>query len=237
MSGAALGESDKAISVSLTDADFLAIASQAGDYYSATLVRHGATPPGVDWESDQLQQLRFAELLKVADMTRSFSLNDLGCGYGALLAHLKACLQPMQFDYLGIDIAEEMVREARRLWGAGARARFVVGSECPRQADYSVASGIFNVRLDQPTELWERYVTRILGGLHEASRLGFAVNFRAESHSGLSSAGLYETRPERWVYFCEEGFDASVEVVADYGLREFTLLVRPKASPWPERMG
>jgi hypothetical protein len=90
-----------------------------------------------------------------------------------------------------------------------------------------VASGIFNVQLDHPTPLWELYVARLLDDLRARSRLGFAVNFRAEAHAGLSSPGLYETRPEIWARFCQERYNAAVQVVADYGLREFTLLVRP----------
>lgn len=209
--------------------EFRATTTRVAAYYSATLARHGATPAGVDWESAAFQQIRFAALLKIVDVTRPFSLNDLGCGYGALLGYLRDRVTVPDVDYLGVDVSEEMIRAALHVWGTTPGAAFAVGAECPRRAVYSVASGIFNVRTGLRPAIWDRYVTRVLGGLYRASRVGFAVNFRAHSMPGLSSPGLYETEPEPWARFCEEDFGSSVEVVADYGLREFTLLVRRKA--------
>lgn len=214
----------------LTDAEFLAVSARAREHYAETLARHGPTPRGVDWEDLRLQQIRFGPLLKLVDAARPFSLNDSGCGYGALLDYLKSRLPLASIDYLGIDVAESMVREARNMWRAVPEARFAVGATSPRQADYSVASGIFNVRLEHPVALWERYVARILDNLHDTSRIGFAVNFRAQPHSGFLSAGLYETSPDNWAQFCRQRYGAAVQVIADYGLREFTLLVRRNAS-------
>jgi hypothetical protein len=45
--------------------------------------KFGATPLGVDWTCVSTQQLPFVQLLKLCD-TSPASLNDLGCGYGAI---------------------------------------------------------------------------------------------------------------------------------------------------------
>lgn len=120
-----------------------------------------------------------------------------------------------------------MIREAKRLWGNRPETHFTVGNVSPRRAEYSIASGIFNVQLDQPRELWSQFVAATLVDMHKSSKKGFAVNFkRDEKAESSAELGLYRTAPEPWISFCEEKLAASVECLASYGLPEFTLLVR-----------
>ena len=59
------------------------------EYYDEKIRTHGPTARGVDWKSAESQQLRFAQLVRVIDSSRPFTVNDFGCGYGALLDYLK----------------------------------------------------------------------------------------------------------------------------------------------------
>lgn len=199
-------------------------------YYSGRVRRYGSTPLGVDWTCMASQELRFVQLMKLCDFDAPFALNDVGCGYGALVGYLDRRHADADIDYLGIDLAAEMTRRARRLWRDRPRTAFATGDARERPADYSVASGIFNVKLDQPEPRWERFVARTLGDLHASSRKGFAVNFmreRSQSATGDDGGALYRTRPDRWVAHCEREFGSSVTLLDDYGQPEFTLLVRP----------
>jgi len=196
-------------------------------YYTTKVTRHGPTPLGVDWASAPTQELRFVQLLKVCDFSRSVSLNDIGCGYGALLGFLDQ-RAPGKVDYLGVDLSPLMIAEARRMWTGHARCAFAIGKTPPRVADYCVASGIFNVKLSQPTDRWASLVRAVLHDMHASSRLGFAVNFLAPLDTGVAGAPqLYRPAPDVWRDYCERTFGASVEVLASYGMREYTLLVRP----------
>jgi SAM-dependent methyltransferase len=197
------------------------------DYYSGTLERHGPTPLGVDWPNAVSQYLRFVQLLKIADFQQPFSLIDFGCGYGALLEFLAMRHGEAAVTYYGIDISPAMVAAARQRWADQMRAEFAVGSRCGRMADYSLASGIFNVRLGHAVAAWEAYVESILRDLHASSRIGFAVNFMLPHDALPTEEGLYRSEPDRWVGICEK-FGGSVALVRDYGLREFTLLIRRK---------
>ncbi|EIM24649.1 class I SAM-dependent methyltransferase [Microvirga lotononidis] len=201
---------------------------QVEHYYTQKLRRHGASPLGVDWSCMPTQALRFRKLLTLCDFASPFSLNDLGCGYGALLDYLALYHPQTPVDYLGVDLSPAMVRSAKKRW-VGERIRFLQGVESPRPADYSIASGIFNVMLDQPIPLWEQLIETTLTHLRSTSRKGFAVNFVHLPASGLiMTAGLYCTRPERWSAFCETRLNSRVRIVDDYGMREFTLLVEPR---------
>lgn len=196
-------------------------------YYSGKISRHGAMPRGVDWESEIAQEHRFAQLLALCNFSRAFSLNDIGCGYGALNGYLAKHHADTQIDYLGIDLSAAMIRHAKPLWRNRARTNFLVARASPRVADYSVASGIFNVKLDQPTERWERFVARTLADMHRASRIGFAVNFLAPQARGAESPSeLYRTPPGPWLQHCRREFGWSADLLRGYGLREFTLVAR-----------
>lgn len=196
-------------------------------YYSRKIMLHGATPLGVAWLCQPTQELRFVQLLRICEAQVSFSLNDLGCGYGALLAFLAKRHRRKKIDYLGLDLSAPMIAEARRLWVRRPHTEFLEANASPRVADYSVASGIFNVKLGQGEALWTHFVETTLTAMRAASRRGFAVNFLAPLAQGeTTQPELYRTPPGVWQSYCEENFHAQVEVQQDYGMREFTLLVR-----------
>jgi len=196
-------------------------------YYTGTVNKFGPTPWGVDWTCELTQDLRFIQLLKVCGRHRRFSINDLGCGYGALFPFLEKKYGAGTADYVGIDVSPAMIDHAGRLWDDHPSARFQVSSHFSRAADFSMASGVFNVHLEFDETRWEEFVRDTLIELRRASHRGFAVNFMRPPTDGLTPLpGLYRTTPERWVGFCETELGAEVTVLRDYGLREFTLLVR-----------
>jgi SAM-dependent methyltransferase len=194
-------------------------------YYALKVVRFGATPLGVDWSCLATQQLRFVQLLKICNFRLPFSINDLGCGYGALLEFLYERYPESKVNYLGIDLSAAMVRRARRRHHAPGQ-RFVIGGISPRVADYSVASGIFNVKLHYSRKTWEAYVVQVLQHMYRTSQRAFAVNFMATVPLYKSTDQLYRTNPDQWFQYCREELGCSVEVISEYGMREFTILVR-----------
>lgn len=201
-------------------------------YYTQKVKAFGCTPLGVDWTCQPTQEMRFVQLLKLCDFSAPFSINDLGCGYGALATFMHRRYGNGAVDYLGIDVSGEMIRRARRQCRMLNTVRFAKGSAIPRVADYSVASGIFNVRLNASDEAWDACTAATLHQLAAASIRGFAVNFVASPPDGVTlPRGLYTTRPQRWMDYCTNQFGTNVQLVEGYGLREFTLLARSTASP------
>jgi SAM-dependent methyltransferase len=199
-------------------------------YYSGRVRKFGSTPWGVDWTCEPTQALRFVQLLKIAKRNRKYSINDLGCGYGALLGFLRESGKDV--DYAGCDVSRAMIRHAQALWPGEPAQTFAVSPSLPRVAHYSVASGVFNVQLGFSPREWKAWIEGVLHELNRASERGFAVNFLLPPAPGLEPlAGLYRTTPQPWVDHCRRAFGAEVEVVGGYGLREFTLLVRkPRSS-------
>jgi SAM-dependent methyltransferase len=197
-------------------------------YYSARVARYGATPLGVDWSCQATQSMRFVQLLKICDFSTPFTLNDIGCGYGALAAFLAVRHPNAKIDYLGVDLSRAMVSRARRRF-SGPDRRFVVRKASPRIADYSVASGVMNVNCGHSRATWEGFIATILRQTRRTSRRGFSVNFVVDATQPSAEPlpdTLYRTSPQPWIRFCERELDCSVEAIDDYGMKEFTLLVR-----------
>jgi len=208
------------------DDDITEVYGSINCYYTRRVSRYGATPLGVDWSCVPTQELRFVQLMKLGDFPAFFTLNDLGCGYGALLAYLAKRHHEAKINYLGIDLSPAMVRRAKRLWGNQKDAKFVVGHASPRIADYSLASGIFNVKLEQPLARWERFIALTLADMAATSRQGFAVNFLAPRPGGARHSTLYRAPAEPWIHFCERELGYSAKLLTNYGLQEYTLLLR-----------
>src|SRR3974377_2009752 len=111
-----------------------AIRNRVRAYYSEAIVRHGPGPLGADWPSAASQYLRFLQLLKICDFDRPFSLNDFGCGYGALLEYLALRHRGARIAYSGIDLSPSMVAAASKRWTKRPHTTFRVASRCVTMA-------------------------------------------------------------------------------------------------------
>jgi hypothetical protein len=196
-------------------------------HYDGKVRAFGATPLGVDWPSLRAMHARLLQLLEVVDgASPAFSINDLGCGWGAALDVIEHWRPDAGIDYAGVDVAPAMIDAARARWGHRPRTSFTVGAQCTRTADYSIASGIFNVKLAHPRDGWERHIGEVLLDLYAHSRSGFAVNFMLPGPSTRRVPQLYTTEPEPWVIFCAAMGAREVDVERVPALDEFTLRVR-----------
>jgi SAM-dependent methyltransferase len=201
---------------------------EVGRYYTDKLGAHGASPQGVDWNGAESQRLRFEQLLRVCGAEARFSLNDLGCGYGALCDYLRSLGK--ECDYLGVDISAAMIAQAEASHRGLRGCRFALGTRADRAADYSVASGIFNVRLSASDAAWREHILRTLDAIDADSRRGFAFNCLTRySDAERMRDYLYYADPADLFDYCKRRFSRNVALLHDYDLYEFTLIVRKAA--------
>jgi SAM-dependent methyltransferase len=194
-------------------------------YYSETLRRHGTTARGVDWNSAESQQLRFEQLCRVFRGRGPFSVNDLGCGYGELVSFLEQ--RGLEVDYLGIDISQAMIEAAQARVGGRELTRFLCARVPDRVADYGLASGIFNVRAGASDADWHGHLLATLDAIDAHSARGFAFNALPPcSDPGRWRRDLYYCDPLALVEHCRRSYAREVTLLDDYGLHEFTIIVR-----------
>lgn len=201
------------------------ILRQVANYYAAKLAAHGTTARGVDWNGEASQTLRHRQFLQLLGNERTASVLDLGCGYGDFLRFLRE--QGFTGTYIGYDIAPEMIAAASRLHGEGDDRRWRIGATPGESADYAIASGILNVKGDVPAADWAHHVHSTIDALAAAGRRGFGFNvLRLASDPALRRLDLYYADPAEMLAHCIRRYGSSARLLQDYGLWEFTLLVR-----------
>lgn len=195
-------------------------------FYEKNLNQYGPSAQGVGWKNTEAQTIRFEQLVKV--FTRSdFSLNDLGCGVGDFInfagAKIKHCL------YRGYDVMEEMVMTANKKFAHLDNASFylITHSKDMQPADYTIASGIFNIRFDKDDDSWLRYILDTLTIMDTKSKAGFAFNILTKySDREFMKPELYYADPCLLFDFCKKNFSKNVALLHDYNQYDFTVIVR-----------
>jgi SAM-dependent methyltransferase len=207
------------------DAAESAILSQVASYYASRLEAHGPIPQGVDWNGVASHETRHRQFLRLLEGSPNASVIDLGCGYGDFLRFLRVAGHRGRFT--GYDIAPSMIEKARELHGESDDHQWRTGAEPAEVADFAIASGIFNVKGDTPNEFWIRYVHQTLDILAQAGRCGFAFNVLSMSSDvDRRRPSLYYADPADMLDHCLSRYGRSVALLQDYGLYEFTVVVR-----------
>jgi SAM-dependent methyltransferase len=194
-------------------------------YYTEKVATHGCTARGADWKSEDSQRMRFEQFLRLIRPAGSFTINDYGCGYGALVDYLKS--GNFSFRYRGFDVSEEMITRARRAHEGNTNCEFFFEKSLLSPADYTVASGIFNVKLDTPEPEWREYVLDTLREFRELSRMAFAFNvLTSYSDPEFIRPDLYYANPLDLFDYCKRNLSKAVSLLHDYPLYEFTIVVQ-----------
>ncbi len=199
--------------------------SDVAAYYSNKFNEYGETPRGVDWNGKESQYLRFKQLSKILEEKSNFSIHDLGCGYGSFYDYLSDKYK--DFSYHGIDISSTIIQAAEKRYLKHNNAHFINSNTPERIADYTIASGIFNVQTTKTNAQWEDYLKSTLDTLNDFSHRGFAFNcLTSYSDPEKMQAHLYYANPTLLFDFCKQHYSKNVALLHDYGLYEFTILVR-----------
>jgi len=203
------------------------LSSKIADYYSGKLREFGNTPAGVDWNGHDSQLLRFKQLTRILslDSERPVSVADLGCGYGALYDYLSSL--GVKFTYSGYDLSSDMCEAAQSRLSDQANVVIEQSGSVNKAVDYAIASGIFSVRTQINDQQWLQHIIATLDNLNKFSSKGFAFNcLTSYSDRDKMQPHLYYADPAMIFDLCKKNYSNNVALLHDYGLYEFTILVR-----------
>lgn len=184
------------------------------------------TPAGVLWKNADGQLLRFellAGILDGAPDTGTVTVNDLGCGYGALLDFLNAMAGMPRFDYAGYDISRKMIEKARQRTKY-SRAVFKVDHKADRAADYSFVSGAYNLKLEVEDAPWRNFVRGSLADLWSKTGKALAFNM-LDAGAAKRLDSLYYADSGDFMEFART-LSPDVTLIDDYPLKEFTVHIK-----------
>ncbi|WP_417798686.1 methyltransferase domain-containing protein [Terasakiella pusilla] len=161
--------------------------------FTIQLDEHGATPLGVLWKDGREQIERFEFLCRIIDdQLDHCTINDLGCGYGAFFSFLKDKPYMKNGRFFGYDICPEMIEKAQNMHGSDDRAFFEILPFPNNMADYSFASGTFNMRATASEESWTEFVKTSICEMYNKSKRGVAFNLLSQNNA-----------QEEWLYYAD----------------------------------
>ena len=190
--------------------------------YTEGIAKYGFNSQSVGWKDEESQKLRFKKLVELIDDKDKFiTVNELGCGYGAMFDFLKKSNFNIS-HYRGYDISKKMIENAKKFID-DKRAEFIHGDKITKIADYCFASGIFNVKFDVNDDLWQKYMEHILYNMNEYSKRGFSFNVLT-TYVDYKKDHLYYADPLYYFDFCKSNFTKRVSLFHDYELFEWTII-------------
>jgi len=192
-------------------------------HYSETFKAHGPSTMGISFGSKQERQLqRYFNILKIIrDPKQSFSLLDVGCGYGGLYAYAKE--KGYKIKYTGIDLVETMITWARR---HNTKASFIHGNfmknKLPGSYDYIVCNGSLNIKGDAPIKKMDIYVRQMIRKMFQLAQKGVVFNMMSNQVDFMSESLFYKS-PVETLSFCLHELTSQVILDHTHPLYEYTV--------------
>lgn len=201
--------------------------SAAADFFSERFTNHGPVPTGVDWGSEDAQDIRLKSLLKIISSgDQDFSIADVGCGYGRLLSLLEST---NYLSYTGYEIADVFLDFARNKFISNRRVSFEKNSNFMdiKEHDYVFLSGLFNKKFGLLDSEFEQYILESINLLSKKSKRGLAINFLS-SYSDVDKRreDLYYSNPLVLFDYIKLNITPNVAINHDYGLWDFNVFMR-----------
>lgn len=197
-------------------------------FFRDQFTTHGESAEGVGWNSTYAQDVRFEQLMKVVNPNEPWTLLEFGCGYGYLVDYLDANnFRPQR--YIGVDIVPESLEAAKKRFAGRNNLDWRSNANDAPKMDYLVASGVFNVKLDESYENWTEYVLEHLNHFYQWTTKGFAVNFLtkySDEDRMAARPDLYYADPCFLFDYCKRHLSQNVALYHDYEIYDFTLIVR-----------
>lgn len=197
------------------------ISQSLATHYRNTLAEHGATARGVDWRDDKTAAIRHAQMAKLfLPEADTFTLLDVGCGYGAFADMLHPHYPNAR--YHGVDIVEAMIAAARvnhpeHSFTVGDFAESDLG-----QFDYVICNGIFTQKLEASALAMETYVKHMVKKMFASARIGCCFNLMS-SRANFFAPNLFYRHPAEILTYCLSEVTSNVKLDHSYGLYEFTV--------------
>ena len=159
------------------------------NFYNNRYELYGNDIKTVGWGDEQSQNLRFDMLFKDIDITNKTVL-DIGCGFGDLIPYLDNRFSS-DYQYIGIDIAEKIISEAKKNFSKKNR-NFITGDlltlEIPN-VDIAILSGALSFK----REGIEKYANDTIDKMYKLSNEVACLNFMTTKKSkfNFSSCNIF----------------------------------------------
>lgn len=183
---------------------------------------HGDQVRALGYGSARSQEVRFEQFLRGFDLVGA-SILDVGCGFGDLFPFMTSRgVAPR--SYIGVDLLEEFVLEARRRV-TDERCRFATRNFIEDPVDdlsveYAIACAALNTNLPNRDDFVKKFLTR----MWEVSSKGFGFSMEC-SHYFKGRTLDINLDPAYWLDYVCRTFTHRLVLFSDYHDADFTIFV------------
>ena len=195
--------------------------------YDWSIKKHGPIHRAAAWKNAELQFRRFQIFLGLIafDTERNnLTINDFGCGYGAMFDVIENLPQFVSGKYFGYDISKEMLQAAENRIN-DQRASFILNHKASRIADYSFVSGTYNMKMAVNDVEWQNYIEESIIHLWSKTNIGMGFNM-LNAASPQREKTLYYADPNYYLEFCKQNLTCKVHMVDLLHPYEFVIFLR-----------
>ena len=137
-------------------------------FYTSALKQYGKSAKGVNWSSQESQEIRFKTILELLPQDLSeCSIGDAGCGFGDFYSYMIIHDKKPQ-KYLGIDSLSQMCEITKQKTESEVLQLNITQDKLPTQ-DYYICSGALNILTH-----FESY--QFIQNCYKSSKYGFIFN-------------------------------------------------------------
>ena len=194
------------------------------NFYEKNFIKYKFHNKTLAWKSKKEQIIRFEKLTSFIDK-KKISINDYGCGFGDLFFFLKKKKFFIK-EYCGYELSESIFNKVNNRFKTLEEKIFLINSEnINKKMDYSFASGTFNIKMRNSDKNWSNFIKKKIKEMNAYSKKGFSFNLLS-TYVDYKKEDLYYGDPNYWFDFCKINFSKKINLIHDYDLWEWTIIVK-----------
>jgi SAM-dependent methyltransferase len=194
-----------------------------------SITERGVTPQAVwlDKEAALEKGVRRSDaIFRMIGARQHFTILDLGCGPGFALAYLEERYGSLSERYCGIDVSEMLIEQARKMW---PRHKFVVRSivaePLPERAyEFTAINGVLTAKHTLTHDQMEGFAVNLLQAAWRSTEIAMSFNVMSP-YVDWTRDDLFHWPIQRAAAFCISKLSRHINIIADYGLYEYTVQV------------
>ena len=189
---------------------------------------YGGVPEGSFWYDEERQVRRFEVIFDQLRciIPKTYSIADIGCGYGAMLDYILRVGSANVDSYTGYDISTRLVESCRNRFFE-FDAEFNVGDSPVGLVDFSVMSGTYNKTVTKSVRRWEEYVLGCLSKIWAKTEVAMIFNLQVSlGDPFISDSNIYYTQVDQFSTKLNSMFGVTKAIREMSMPRDVTFVVR-----------
>lgn len=201
--------------------DFIRNSSYFKDLFQKSYKTYGYSPSALQWTSRQTMDNRFEALTRTINFENK-NILDVGCGFGDIIPFIEK--KTKNYDYLGVDLVDEIVFEARKQY---PKYKFTSGDyfsdPIKEEFDIVLTSGTLNGNLGLETL---EFRLKAIGVMWEHAREVCAFNMLGSHPQPGNDPGylVYYADSLEILSFCLT-LTPKLVFIQDYDPEDFTIVM------------